>query len=198
VSAQRTTYDSVAGLPADKSKRNDVYVTANWVPTGASSVNARVNIGKTEYDIATFNNVSGATGSLSWSWKPTGLLVLTTTLVRDTGQNAGFVQSTNTAAQTATNFSQLTNSLLVNANYDLTGKIKVDAGLAYARRNFTAAANGSGNDNTTTLSLGAHWAALRTVNLGCTVSRESRTVSGTASTPYDNNHIGCFGQLTLD
>jgi hypothetical protein len=201
LSGQRTTYETAAiGQAApDRNRRNDVYITAGWVPTGASSVNARINIGKTKYDLATANNFSGVTGSLSWSWRPTGLLALTTTLLRDTGQSAGFLQSTDPSKQTATNFSRLTNTVQLGADYELSGKIRLNAGVAYSRRTLADTTTGlPSTDNTTSLLLGARWAALRTLNLGCNVARESRTASGAGSTPYDNNRVGCFGQFTLD
>jgi hypothetical protein len=200
-SGQRTKYDNpaVGQATADKSTQSGVYVTGNWVPTGASSVNARLNFSRTKYDIATAANFNGVTGSLAWAWKPTGLLAVTTTLVRDTGQNAGFVQSTNPALQTATNFSRLTDSAQVRADYDLTGKIKMNAVAGYAHRNLVDPVSGApGSDNTTSLALGANWAALRTLSLGCNVARDSRTATGGGSTPYESNRVGCFGQFTID
>jgi Putative beta-barrel porin 2 len=201
VSGQRTVYETAAigqSVP-DKSKRQDAYLSANWVPTGASTVNARVNVGKTEYDLATAANFSGVTGYLTWAWKPTGLLGLTTTLSRETGQEAGFQQAIAGTKLTATDFSRVTDAVRVQADYELTGKIKMNAGVGYARRNlvdgFTAVA---GNDNTTSLSLGARWAAMRTLTVGCDISRESRSSGGTGSSDYDNNRFGCFGQFTID
>ena len=201
VSAHRTTYEVAAPgqSAADRSKRQDVYLTANWVPTGASSVNARINIGKTEYDLASFADFSGATGSLAWLWKPTGLLNLTTTLSRDTGQESGLQRLIAGAPVSASDFSRVTNALQVRADYELTGKIQMNAALGYSRRSLVDGFTGvAGSDNTTALSLGARWAALRTLTLGCNVSRESRSASGTGSADYDNNRFGCFGQFTLD
>ena len=149
VSGQRTTYVSAAiGQTApDKSSRQDVNLTANWVPTGASTIDARINIGKIEYELTTALNFSGLTGSLAWLWKPTGLLALTTTLARDTGQEAGLQRLTmpdirqvnnsefgQITQLTATDFSRDTDSVQVRAAYDLTGKVKMNAAVGYARR----------------------------------------------------------------
>jgi hypothetical protein len=195
VSGQRTRF--VVAAPGqtspDRSDRQDVYVTANWVPTGASTVNARVNVGKTEYELATGADFEGVTGSLSWAWRPTGLLSLTTTLSRDTGQESGFLRLVEGSTVSATDFSQVTNALTVQAGYELTGKISLNAGAGYARRYLAG-----GDDNTTTVSLGARWAATRTLAFGCNASRDSRSASGASSTDYDNDRFGCFGQLTLD
>jgi hypothetical protein len=34
--------------------------------------------------------------------------------------------------------------------------------------------------------------------VGCEVSRESRSASGTASSDYDNDRLGCSASITLD
>jgi len=201
VSLERTRFEVPAPgqAAADRSERKDVYVTADWTPTGASTVNARVNVGKTTYDIATASDFKGVTGSLSWAWKPTGLLGLTSTLSRDTGQESGFLRLGQANSVSATDFSHTTNALTVNATYELTGKITMTGGVAYSRRDLIDGFTGvAGNDTTTTVSLGATWAATRTVSLGCHASRDSRSASGAGSTAFDNNRFGCFGQVTLD
>jgi len=201
VSAQRTKYlaPAVGQTTADRSDRQDVYATATWVPTGASTINARVAVGKTEYDQATAADFSGVTGSVVWAWRPTGLLSLTTSLSRDTGQEAGFLRLAPGTTVSASDFSQVTNSFSVRAGYELTGKINLTGGVGYVRRNLVDGFTGiSGNDNTTTVSFGATWAAMRTLSLGCNASRDSRSSSGAGSTGYDSDRVGCFGQFTLD
>ena len=201
ISAERTRYQAAAfGQTApDRSERQDLYISANWVPTGASTVDARINIGKTEYDRAIAANFDGVSGSLSWAWRPTGLLSLTTTLSRDTGQESGFLRLVEGSTVSATDFSQVTNVLALRAGYELTGKIALTGGLTHSRRNLVDGFTGiTGNDNTTTVSLGARWAATRTLAFGCNASRDSRSASGAGSTAYDNDRFGCFGQITLD
>lgn len=201
LSAQRTKYlmPAVGQTAADRSDRQDIYATATWVPTGASTVNARVSVGKTEYDQATAADFSGVTGSVVWAWRPTGLLSLTTSLSRDTGQEAGFLRLAPGTTVSASDFSQVTNALSVRAGYELTGKINLSGGVAYSRRNLVDGFTGvSGNDNTTTVTIGATWAAMRTLSLGCNASRDSRSSSGAGSTSYDSDRFGCFGSFTLD
>ena len=169
------------------------------MPTGASTVAARVNFGKTEYDLGTAADFEGVTGSLSWAWRPTGRLNFTTSVSRDSGQQSGFLRLVEGAPVSATDFSQVTNTLAVRAGYELTGKITLNGGVAYSRRNLVDGFTGaSGNDNTTSLTLGANWAATRTIALGCNAGRDSRSASGAGSSAYDNNRFGCFGQIMLD
>jgi hypothetical protein len=201
VSAADTRYLAPeAGQPsADRNRRRDVYIGANWVPTGASTVNARVSFGKTEYDRATAADFEGVTGSLSWNWRPSGRLALVTTLSRDSGQESGFLRLVEGAVVSATDFSRVTNRAALSAQYELTGKVTLSAGLSYARRTLVDGFTGvGGRDNTTAASVGARWAATRVLAFGCDASRESRSASGVGSSDYDNDRFGCFGSVTLD
>lgn len=182
----------------DRSKRRDVYVGANWVPTGASTVDARLSYGTNEYRLATQADFEGVTGSLGWTWRPTGLLTLTTSLVRETGQEAGFRLLPGTTTTVATDFSQVTNRAALSAAYELTGKVQLQAGVSYGRRYLVDLSGATGRENTTQATLAARWAATRTITLGCEVSRESRTASGAGGTDYDTDRYGCTGSITLD
>lgn len=198
---QRTRYSSAAPgqTEPDQSDRKDFYLAADWVPTGASTVNARIFFGKIEYELATYANAEGVTGSLVWAWQPTGLLNFRTTLSRDTGQESGYLRLDPSGVVSASDISNITNALTIRADYLLTGKVTLTGGLGYEKRNFVDGFAGTtGNDDTKTVSLGARWAATRTLAFGCNASRESRSASGFGSSPYDNNRFGCFGQIALD
>ena len=201
ISAARTDYQAAAvgQTEPDRNDRQDVYLTADWVPTGASTVNARISITKIEYEQATATDFDGITGSLSWAWKPTGLLNLTTTLSRDTGQDTGFLRLADGSTVTGTDFSRVTNALEVRAGYDLTGKISMTGAVSYANRDLVDAVTAAtGQEKITTLSLGARWAATRTISAGCNISRESSTATGIGTPESVNNRFGCFGQVTFD
>lgn len=202
VSAAETRYlaPEIGLAEADRNTRRDVYVSANWVPTGASTVDARLAFGTLEYDLATTADFEGVTGSLTWAWRPTGRLALTTSLARESGQEAGYQRVVAEDSTTlATDFSRVTDRAGVSATYELTGKIGLTAGLTYARRALVDRVTGAtGRDNTTVASLGARWAVTRTVSLGCHASRESRSAAGVGSSDLDNDRFGCFGSVTLD
>lgn len=190
---------SVGQTSPDRNKRRDVFVGANWVPTGASTVNARLAYGKQDYDLATAADFKGVTGALSWNWRPSGRLALVTALSRDSGRESGFLRSQEGSIVSATDLAQVTNRLGVSADYEVTGKIGLSAGLSYARRTFVDGFSGaSGRDNVTGLTIGARWAVTRSIALGCNAARDSRSASGVGSTDYDNDRFGCFGSVTLD
>jgi hypothetical protein len=201
ISIAQTRYQAAAAgqTSPDENDQQDVYFTADWVPTGASSVNARINVGKTRYNLATAADFDGVTGSLTWAWRPTGLISLTTGVSRETGQDSGFLRLTDDSTVTGTDFSQVTDRLFVQAGYELTAKISLTAALDYSRRDLVDGFTGAtGNDKTTTFSLGARWAATRTISFGCNARLESRSASGIGSNTYDNDRVSCVGQVMFD
>jgi Putative beta-barrel porin 2 len=201
VAGTKTRYRTAAPgqLTPDENERREAYVGATWVPTGASSVSARLAATQVEYEQATGSDFDGVTGSLTWAWRPTGRLAVTTTLSRDTGQESGFLRLVEGAPTIASDFSNVTNRASVSAAYELTGKISLTGGVAYARRFVVDSVAGtSGRDNTTGVSIGARWAATRTLAFGCSASRDTRSASGSASNDYDSDRVACFGSVTLD
>lgn len=201
VSASKSDYRAPApgDLRADDSDRRSVDFGVRWVASGASTLNARLSATREEYTRATAQDFSGVTGFASWAWQPTGKLSVTTTLARDTGQELGFLRDQESARITATDFARVSNRLSVVAGYDLTGKIRMTGALTYQRRSLVdAISDARGRDNTTALELGARWAATRTVTIGCSVGRTSRSASGAGSNSYDNNTVGCLASVTID
>ncbi len=185
----------------DSNERRDIYLRADWQPTGASTLGGRLNASKIDYDRANADDFSGLTGQIYWRWRPTGRTAVTTTLSRDTGQESGF-QRTVTGERTrltATDFSRITNQLGVAVTYELTGKILVSGNLSHARRNLVdALTGGQGRDNTTLASVRADWAATRIVTIGCEVGHETRSASGLGSYSYAGSRFGCLGRVTID
>lgn len=179
----------------DRRTTDSVDLIATWVPTGASTVNARLSQGKTKYAQFTERDFSATTGSIDWTWLPGGgRLHLTTSLVRDVGQDS-------TRATTA--FSRVTDSLRLTGLYDVTAKIQLNASLWYYRRgidgNGVLVTGQSGSDNGNVVSLGAKWMPLRSVTVGCSYSRDTRGNNSNAllNEAYSDNAYNCFGQLTL-
>jgi Putative beta-barrel porin 2 len=203
LAVQANDYDvpTFGQLEPESNERREVYVTADWVASGISTLGGRLNFTKIDYDRQNADDFSGVTGSVYWLWRPTGRTSVSTTLGRDSGQEAGFQRllSAGRSRLTATDFSRITNTVNVNVGYDLTGKVKLTGDLVYARRSLVDSLTGSkGNDNTTAMYLRADWAATRIITVGCEVGYESRTASGFGSYDYSGNRIGCLGRVTLD
>jgi hypothetical protein len=191
---------------ADRFKRNDLVLTAALRPSGASTVDIRLANGETRYDLNRQRDFSGVTGSLGWNWQATGKLRLNTQLSRETGQDSYATRTLLTNQPTSADFSRVNDQLRVQAYYDLSAKIGVNAGASYGHRDVVRTINdplippnASGEDRTRTLAVGARWSPRRYSMLGCDVSMEKRKGSGDAQLASDMQAkaLSCFGQLTL-
>lgn len=190
------TYD------ADSFKRQDLDLTATWAPSGQSTVNARLSTGKTDYELDELRNYSGVTGALSWAWQASGKLRLTTSLSRDTGQESYGLTQLNTAG--SADYSRVSTTARLAADWAFSSKINVNASFAHTDRDLTRSfstlpgANNSGKERSQILSIGARWAPLRSVLVGCNFNTDRITGSGLLDgTHIKGNGVSCFGQLML-
>ena len=194
---------TVDGYEADRYKRHDIDFTASYRPSGASSLNLRLSNGKTAYDLATQRNYSGLTGALGWSWQTSGKVRLNTSLVRDTGQDS-YAVTTFFGQSGTTDYSRITTSLRLKADYEVSAKISMNLALGRSDRDLVQTQPGlfsdvqaSGRDRYTTLALGARWIPYRSFMLGCDASTERRRGSGQLGSDLKAATYGCYGQFTL-
>ncbi len=188
----------LAGQVGEDLKRQDLGLSLDWEPGGASSYNARLGHARTRYGFSAANDVSGLTASLQWNWQPSPKLRLSTQLARDAGQDS----SSQFSGLVRTENNRSSSSLRLSLDYDLTAKIAVNAGLLNTRRDLRYTSNlgqaVDGNDSHRVLTLGASWTPWRNTQLGCQYSHEQRSSTGTQfSLPYSANAFGCSAQLTL-
>jgi hypothetical protein len=197
ISQSQTNYPNLlTGFddPNDRRTRNDVGLSVNWTPSGASNFSAALSQGKTTHDRFTERDFSATTGSLTWGWLPTGKLRLNTRFARDAGQDADRATSA---------FSRTTDSLRLRAEFDATGKIGTYLTAYTYRRTQTGSgvfvSGLSGTDVGSSLTLGAKWAALRSVSVGCEISSErlGSNSEPRLSVAYSSNAVSCFGQFVL-
>ena len=208
-------YPRFALLPAgdylaDTYSGRNLDLTTRWVPSGVSQFDARLSFGKTSYDRDTARDFSGVTGSLGWTWRPTGKLRFETRLARDTGQESaaiGFASAAPGIGNTLryADASRVTTSLSLGAQYELSAKIMLTSAIGVAQRSLTdsrpdLAGNVltlTGTDRTSNLNFGARWAPTRSITVGCDLGWEQRSTSSVLSTDISGNTVGCFGQLLL-
>lgn len=184
---------------ADKYKRRDIDLNGTWTPSGASSLTARLSLGKREFSTNSARDFSGSTGSLNWRWQPTAKLTINSTLMRDSGDEASFY-NLGSLGSISSDYSRITTSAQINASYELTGKVMLDAGLSLADRDLRNSFGNNaldGKDKTTSLSLGGRWMVTRNGLLGCQINHDKRSGQSFLSTPYSASSYGCYGQLTL-
>lgn len=186
----------LAGLPVpnDRRTQRSVDLTATWVPSAVSTLDARASRTRTRYEQFDERDFSAGTGSLGWAWQPTGKLHLDTRLSRDVGQDAEAVTNA---------FSRLTDTLRVRADFAASAKISLTAtALAYRRSldgNGQLLSGVTGHDGGHELKAGVRWAPLRSLSLGCDVGRERRGSNSNVllDDAYSANTVGCFGQFML-
>lgn len=191
---------------ADRFKRQDAVLTATIRPTGASTFDVRLANGTTRYDLNQQRNFSGVTGSVVWGWQITGKLRLATQINRDTGQDSYATRTFITNRPTTADYSRVTDQLRVQAYYELSAKVGLNAGASYAHRDLVRTINdpaipadATGSDRTKLMSVGGRWAPRRYALLGCDVSSEKRKATGSSllSADMTAKSLSCYGQLTL-
>lgn len=191
------------GFLADDYNGRNVDLLAQVAPSGASQLDARVSVGRTRYDQLTARDLSGVTGQIGWTWRPSGKLRLETRWLRDRGQDsepADFV-----ASGRIVDTSRVSDSLSLALNYAWTAKVSLSAAGRTTRRELVdtrpLGAAGtqvrSGSDHTDSWQLAARWTPTRAITLGCDVGRERRSADGPLSSDYAVTTAGCFGQMLL-
>lgn len=192
-----------SGTPDDFT-RNDVDLSAVWTPTGASTLTARLSRTREKHELRPTRDVSGNTGAISWNFKPTGKVSLTTDYIRDTGAESTFIGGAPAGATTqVVNSSPRATTVQLRGDYELTAKVQVQAFVRRLKRELVNNATpvpGTGEDTTSELRIGANWAPLRSVLVGCSIGREERdaSVGATAnqlSAPYSANTFRCLAQF---
>jgi len=183
---------------ADRFERRDLGFTAYVAPSDVSSFSGRVSFGKTDYEVATERSFSGATGYVSWNWKPTGKLRFDTRLTRDPGQDSYFFDS---AISNATiEYSRVTTALRVRADYELSAKVGLNASVGASHRSLASTLFNStqtGSDRSTNLALGALWTPTRSLQFGCDLSHDRRRGEQPLSSNLSDTTYSCYGQATL-
>ena len=180
--------------PNDRRETDSVDLSATWAPSAASALSARVSQTKTRYEQFAQRDFSATSGALSWTWQPTGRVRLTTRLSRDIGQDAD---------RATTAFSRTTDSLNLQAGYEVSAKVTASLAFTTYRRSIDGTGvfvtGTAGTDNGDSASLSLRWAALRSLTLGCDLSHEQRRASSNPllNDAYRANVYSCYGQFTL-
>ena len=179
----------------DPYKRRDIDLTGSWDPSGLTNVYARISHTRTDHSKSPTRDFSGATAELRGSTQATGKIKLNLKLSRDLGQGTSTFDF---AGQTpSTEFDRVSTALRLGADYALSAKIALNAGVEHMRRNFEGTRFAIvGSDRTTSLDLGARWLPTRAIQVGCSLRYDTRSVSQVGN-PYDSNAVNCYGQFIL-
>jgi hypothetical protein len=190
-------------LDPDRFTNNSIDFGVDLTATGASTLNARVSVAKEEHSVITTRSFNYWSVDGKWVWQATGRSQFTLDLLRD--NDAG---STESALFVASADARLRTAVSGVLDYELTGKTKMHLSATYAHRDLDSSFSGGnpqstarGTDNLWTAGLGFDYYPTRSIQLGCTASRERRTTSGDQidiTYPYSATVVSCTGQLAFD
>lgn len=189
----------------DKYSRSDLELRGLWEPTGASQVDARLVWGSSDHSLATIRSGTQWSGAVSWTWQATGKTRLLARAARYSDTGARDISTGSTDPATSYNDAQIRTTVDLGVRWRATSKIVLDATASRSQRSLSASlqsgANSStGSDRTHTLQLAVSYQALRNLQLGCQVGRDSRSTSGNVaaqSFPYSSTTFGCSVQAWL-
>jgi hypothetical protein len=192
---------------AESFDRKDLDLTALWVASGLSTLNARLSYGRSSYDTLVNRDTKGVTGSLGWNWKPTGKTSINTSFSRDSGTETSIAALANNQGSAVGDNSVTTNTFALGVNYEATAKIRINLGARYARRNLSneqvvngvLVASSEGRDTVTSVTLGATYALSRAWQMGCNAGQDTGKPENSTglSTKYTTTQASCNVQLTL-
>jgi hypothetical protein len=185
-------------------------LTADWRVTALTGLDTRLSWTRLTNSNANLSalDFSGLTGRVGARYAVTGKTTLTASLSRDVGSNATFFNnptaspagSPQSSGTNLTHNSQTTDTFALGVKYAATAKISVDLDGSYRRAKIVYDAGSTltdANDDIRSVGLGVDYAIARNWSLGCTFDHSSRSVSGTSSSSYTENRVGCTAQLTL-
>jgi hypothetical protein len=195
--ATRGTYPNFrapvgGGFTPENFERDNFDLIAEWPVSGASRIDARLSVGKDQYDTLTTREYSGVTGEVTWRWQPTGRTALTTVFTRRSGDEVG-ISNIPGQATYATAANRISDTIGIAADYELTGKIKARATASLSDSSAVDQLGRATDETNTAVSLGLVWEATRAIRAGCDVTVRNRS-NGASS---NSNVFGCFGEFVL-
>ncbi len=180
---------------ADEADRDDLDLTAEWSPSGLSTLSARLSFGREEHSLASLAGFEGTTGAVSWVYRPSDKTTFNASFTRDTGTASSFATYEGTAEPLEVYSNTLTNVLQAGMNYAATAKIRLNGNLRHSKGKTSSLTTvTSADDTVNAVSLGATYAFSRSVSFNCGVSHEKRE---TGTDEISARTVTCAGQLTL-
>jgi len=192
-----------------KSNGRNLDLTVDWRYSVQTNMNARLSWTRQTFspEQPGLSGYSGLTGAIRGNYAPTAKLAFNVDLVRDAGINSTFfnnvASTSNTGAPSLSQNSEVTDTAGVGVRYAATAKIAAKAGYQFRHGKILNATTQSNEqtDNLRTASLGLTYDIIRNVQLSCSYSHESRSLSasalGTDGFSYTANVAGCMAQVVL-
>lgn len=195
----RYPHQSTAGR--DRYDRRDVELSTFIQYSGLTSLLVRAAYTRIDYERQDLD-FSGFTGSLRAGYAPTGKLRFNAQIARDRAQDLRFsfidIGSDGIVFETFES-AELATALRLRANYDVTAKVALTAGVGHSTRRVSLlASDQQGRERTNSLSLGVTWTPTRTSRVGCNWSKDRRRSDLLAERfNVSSSTFGCSGQLSI-
>jgi hypothetical protein len=195
-------FGSVDGaLVSDRFRQDLTDLTLTLQASGASAVDARLGASRTRYDLNQARNFAGLTGTLGWTWTPTGRLRIATRASRDIGQDAYAVTVFGNVPGSS-DMSRLVDTFRLESRFEPSPKLSFSLGGQVSHRQIVQTIidpllplNAHGQDTSTLVNFGWRWTPLRGVQLGCDVNAERRTAQGDITFALHSRQLSCNAQL---
>ena len=199
------TQSAPGRFEAESFDRHDIDLTAHWAASGASSLDARLSASRQQYDAARQRDFSGATGALTWNWRPSAKLSLTTAFSRDTGSEASYASLAGSPGVAVGDTGEFRRAVDVQAGYAMTAKLRATAQAQWVQRGLRneslpagqAPTVLQGSDRLATLELGVRYTLLRSTAMQCELRRERRLADTPLSYPFQAKTASCELRITL-
>lgn len=197
------------GFQADGFDRQDIDFGLRWAASGASTLSARMSLTRQRYELLSERDFSGATGQLNWHWQPTAKTRFDTTLARETGSESSFfaLSLQGLPLRGVGDNSQLTTSLALRADHELTGKVSLSLSTRFAERRLAASTSlagtpllidsMSGSERHASFGAGVRWLPMRNAVVGCDLEHQRRNADTTLSSAYRATALSCNAQLSV-
>lgn len=198
----RFAVDDSGAFRADRFRVRGADLLLSREASGLSSLDLRLGVSRTRYDLNNARDFSGVTGSLAWTWRPTGKQTWTFNAARDTGQDStatrlGFVPA-------ATDYSRVSQTLQARVDWYATAKTVFSLGAARVDRMLvqTIAVDGlqfdagTGRERSDRLALSARWTPFRSAQFGCELARFRQRGTG-LGVSLRSSSANCSAQLIV-
>lgn len=185
---------------ADEADSRNIDLTASWVPSGRSKLEARLSFSDITHTVNTSNDFRGLTGSLRWDYDATGKLFTRLSVLVAPGSGATFYDFSGDTTPFVSNARSST-SVRMGATYLATGKTRFNAAVILENDRL-AQQDASGAVQTGTVSnvsaiIGTTYSAARNVDFACSLRFDNRSTESTLSHPYSGTTVLCSAELLL-
>lgn len=203
----------------ENQKDRNIDLAMQYQATGLSNLTAMLTRRNSVYSTDPDRTVRGWTGSLNWTYTPSGLMSYGVGYLRQTGADRTKLDqvlgTTVVSSQNSSN-NNVTSTLSLLAKLQATGKLSFSANYGLSRYEIDNRTSGTGaalvnnqvvvydatslNQSSSinrNLTLGVDYAATRAVYLGCNVQKYKQT-AGANRIGFDGHSFDCTASVTID